>query len=124
MDIPRTDENLPQAIIEAVFDAKAAVRFFKKDAAQNNVYRVDTNNVFVGGYSAGAFTALHYAYLSEENEVASLGFEGLLDYIQAHGGMEGDSGNQGYSSSVKGVINIAGGLLKTYLIDPSEPILF
>ena len=124
LDIQRTDENIPQAVIEAVFDAKAAVRFFKRDATEDNTYKVDTNNVFVGGYSAGAFTALHYAYLSDENEVDSVGVTGLLDYVQAHGGIEGDSGNPGYSSSIKGVFNIAGALLNTNLIDSNEPILF
>ncbi len=51
------DPNLKIAVVDAMHDMKAAVRFF----TQNNTYRIDANNIFIGGFSAGAVTALHYA---------------------------------------------------------------
>src|ERR1043165_9130881 len=56
------DTNQFKAMMRAVQDMRAAVRYFYKDAQTNNTYRVDTNQIFIGGSSAGAFIALNYAY--------------------------------------------------------------
>ncbi|MBS1646703.1 MAG: T9SS type A sorting domain-containing protein [Bacteroidetes bacterium] len=95
------------ALMRAVQDMKAAVRFFYKDKLTTNTYKIDTNNIFIGGSSAGAFMALHYAYLKRSCQVEQ--------YITAHaldslGGLSGYSGNQCYSENVKGVINLCGAL--------------
>lgn len=82
--------------------------FFYKDRADGtNTYKIDTNNIFVGGSSAGAITALHLAYLDRSCEIN--------DYVptatlNALGGLEGNSGNPCYSSRVNGVINLCGAL--------------
>jgi len=65
--------------------------------------------VYVGGSSAGAITSLHVAYLDQECEVS--------DYLSAStitnlGGLEGNSGNPGYSTTVKGVLNGCGALAR------------
>ena len=49
------------AVIDAVNDMKAAVRFFTGDASNNNIYKVDIDNIIIGGYSAGDRTSLDYA---------------------------------------------------------------
>ena len=48
---------------------KISLRYFYKDASTTNCYRIDTNNVFVGGSSAGALTAIHMAYLDKSCEM-------------------------------------------------------
>jgi acetyl esterase/lipase len=73
------------AMRDAMFDAKAAVRWLR---ANSDRYRIDAARVAVGGGSAGAFTALHTAYLEEE----------------------GDSGNPGFSSQVGAVVDFWGGM--------------
>jgi hypothetical protein len=114
---PIDSTNSVRAVVRAVQDLKAAIRFFYKDAATDDVYRVDTTNIFIGGSSAGAITSLHVAYLTEECE--------LYDYLNAAqqaslGGLEGTSGNAGYSTKVKGVLNGAGALARYSWMDPSE----
>lgn len=124
LDLPQTKITYQRAVINAVVDMKAAVRFFTKDASTNNVYHIDPNNIFIGGYSAGAITALHYAYLNSDAEIRSIGGTSFLDYINDKGGLEGNSGNPGFSSAVKGVINISGALFDKNIIETNEPALF
>jgi para-nitrobenzyl esterase len=106
---PFDSANAVKAVVRAVQDLRAAVRFFYKDRQISNTYKIDTNMIFVGGSSAGAITSLHLAYLDQECEV--------LDYlnqttINQLGGLEGTSGNPGYSSKVQGVLNGCGALAR------------
>lgn len=96
-----------KAVLRAVQDMKAAVRFFYKDKLTTNTYKIDTSNIFIGGSSAGAITALHMAYLDKSCEI---NYYVTPANLAALGGMEGNSGNACYSSKVKGVINLCGAL--------------
>lgn len=113
-----------RAVIDAVYDMKAAVRFFHKDVVEENIYRIDPENIFIGGYSAGAITSLHYAYATTPDDILMMGGIEMIKYIRENNGVEGNSGNPGYSEKVKGVINIAGSLFRALLVDENEPILF
>lgn len=124
VDVEESPEVMIKGVIDAMHDMRAAVRFFRKDLATSNAYRIDQSNIFVGGYSAGAFMGLHTAYLTSDQELLELGGQPLLDYVNAQGGFDGNSGNPGYSSSVKGSISLAGALGKASFIDPGEPILY
>lgn len=104
---PVDSVNAIKAVLRATQDLKASIRFFYKDRATTNAYKIDTTRIFIGGSSAGAITALHVGYLDQDCEIA--------DYIDgtnlaALGGMEGASGNPGYSAKVAGVINLCGAL--------------
>lgn len=104
---PIDSANAIKAVLRATQDLKASIRFFYKDRATTNTYKIDTNRIFIGGSSAGALMALHVAYLDQECEIS--------DYINstnlaALGGLEGASGNPGYSTNVIGVINLCGAL--------------
>ena len=97
------------AVMRATQDARAAVRFFRNNARTGgNTYSIDTNNIFFGGVSAGGIMVLHLAYCDQESEfpayVDTVGQYGL------HGGIQGLSGNQGYPSTVKAIVNICGAL--------------
>lgn len=52
-----------RAIIAAQHDAQAVVRWLRANAA---TYRVDPGRIAMGGFSAGAVTALHVAYRSDD----------------------------------------------------------
>ncbi|HXH18793.1 MAG TPA: T9SS type A sorting domain-containing protein [Chitinophagales bacterium] len=108
--------NALRIALRAVSDMKAAVRFFRKDAATDNAFRIDTEQIFVGGNSAGAVTALHVAYVDDTTELPSY----IKPLVAAMGGIDGNSGNPGYSSEVSGVINLAGGINKVYWIQPDD----
>lgn len=124
LDIPVTPPTITQAVIEAMFDMKAAVRFFKKDADTTNTYRINPSTIFVGGYSAGAFMSLHYAYINTTNEVQEIGGSALVNFVNTNGGLEGNSGNNGYDSQIKGALNIAGALIKATHVNTGEPALY
>lgn len=124
LDVTKTETTIKQAVVDAVMDLKAAVRFFRQDAATNNVYRIDPNKIFAGGHSAGGFTALHAAYITTDAEITQLGGNSMLSYVNAQGGWEGSSGNPGYSSELNGVINLAGALFKADMVDAGEAPLF
>ncbi len=108
-----------EAVIRGVHDAKAAVRFFKQNyAVGGNTYGIDTSNIFFMGVSAGGFLALQVAYLDEESELPT--WADTTGQYGLHGGIAGLSGNPGYSSDVRAVINIAGALGDTAYIKPGD----
>ena len=106
-----------EAVIMAINDMRAAVRYFKEDAANANTYRIGSEAIFVAGVSAGAVMASHLGFLDPEDEVP--------DYLQAiitkHGGFEGNSSNNTqYSSEVRAVLNYSGGLMRSSWIDSDD----
>jgi poly(3-hydroxybutyrate) depolymerase len=107
------------SVIRAVHDGKAAVRYFKKDFITNgNHYGIDTSNIYVLGVSAGAITALHMAYMSDMSEFPL--YADTANHFGLGGALEGNSGNPGYSSSFRGVINICGALGDSSWIVPGD----
>jgi dienelactone hydrolase len=107
-------------VVQATQDMKAAVRFLRKDAATTNSYRIDPNNIIVGGYSAGAIAAMNVAALDSLDPVPAF----LRTVVQQQGGFEGNSGNPGYSSTVKGAISFSGAIYKKEFIDAGDPPFF
>ena len=77
-----------QMIYDAVDDARAAVRFVRKNAEE---FRLDTDRISIMGESAGAITGLFLGYVKAAQK-------------------EGNSGNPGYSSQVAAVVSISGEL--------------
>lgn len=117
--------NYYQAILGAMADMKAAVRFFKHDAATENIFRIDTNAIFVGGYSAGAFTALNTGYF-DNSDISDLTDPFVLQALQRFGDLAGDTGDPEmfkHTTDVLGVLNMSGGMLDTAIIDTGEPLL-
>jgi hypothetical protein len=107
-----------ESVMRAVQDGRAAVRFFRKDFANGNSYGIDTSNIYFAGVSAGGFIGLHIAYLDQPSEFPS--WADTTNQYGMHGGIEGLSGNQGYPSNVRGVINICGALGDTAWITPGD----
>jgi len=100
-----TEEVAYKAVLKAIHDVKAAIRYFRMmDEDSLDLYRVDTERIFVGGVSAGSIAAINAAYLDKIEEVPSF----LLDEFDSLGGFDGFSGNQGYDSSFHGVVNLCG----------------
>jgi len=115
--------DIMDTAVKAVGDMKAAVRYFREDAATANLFHADPANIFIGGYSAGAVAALHTAYL-DDNDVLPAFIETLL---VNNGGLEGSSGttsNFTYSSESKAVVNMSGGLYRREWINaPGIPMV-
>ncbi len=103
-----------ETVYRATTDMRAAIRYFRKDRSTDNLFRIDTANIFAAGVSAGAFMALHLAYLDEVSEIPA-----GVDPV-AFGGIEGLSGNDGYSSKVKAVVNLCGAIKDTSWINAGD----
>ena len=117
---PNASDIFSQTVLNSVSDMKAAVRYFRKDVAENsNSYGINSDLIFVGGYSAGAVTAAHLSVI-DDNQVPAE-FQSFYDEA---GGIEGNSGNPGYSSEVSGAILLAGAINTLDFIDADdEPIV-
>lgn len=124
LDVTPTQLAFKQVVINSVADMKAAVRYFTKDVATSNIYKIDASKIFIGGYSAGAITALHYAYVNTDAELTIIGGTTFLDYVNSKGGLDGMSGNETFPSSVKGVLNISGALFNSNFMNSNEPNLY
>jgi hypothetical protein len=107
------------ALLRAEQDMKAAIRFFYKDKRTTNTYKIDTNNIFIGGSSAGAITALHVAYLKRDCQIVDPGY--IADTsLASMGGLEGVSGNAGYSDKVRACISLSGALGRYYWMETGD----
>ena len=127
-----SNEAQYETVLKAVSDAKAAVRYFRKDFANNNTYKIDPNTIFVAGYSAGAVIAIHQAYIDNisdlpssiiDNDGSAFNVQSIINNVGGVYGLEGDAGNYGYSSDVSGVISFAGGINISWIDDNDEPLV-
>ena len=112
-----------EEVLKATSDMKAVIRFFKKEFANGNLYAIDTNAIFVGGISSGGITAVHTAYIDQLSDLPTSPID-VQAIANSLGGLEGDAGNYGFSSSVNGVINFAGGIQQLSWIDSSDEPIF
>jgi acetyl esterase/lipase len=113
-----TEESAINAVYRATGDMRAAVRYFRSTVEYGNPYKINPDYIFAGGVSAGAFMALHLAYLDEVDEIPP-----SVD-TTALGGIEGNSGNPGYSSDVRAIVNLCGAIGDTAWINAGdEPCL-
>jgi para-nitrobenzyl esterase len=108
--------KITPVIVQAAQDMKAAIRYFYKDAQTVNQFKIDTNKIIIGGVSAGAITAMVAGQLDETDPIAPW----VKKIVDAEGGIEGQSGNQGYSSKVCGILNMSGALYQKEWLDKGD----
>jgi para-nitrobenzyl esterase len=120
LDMPGPDSAYAEnEVMEAIGDGKAAVRYFRKDAYTTNTFRIDTNIIIGGGNSAGAVLFQNYMFITDISQVEPA----LQTVILANGGLEGNSGNAGYSSRISACLSLAGGLNNpSFVTSKSLPI--
>jgi hypothetical protein len=114
--------NWYKAMIRAVHDIRASIRYFKKDVTENgNAYNIDTNRIILYGSSAGAIAALHTVFIDNLDE-ASVPFKINFDTL---GGFEGNSGNSGYTSiGVKAIVSSSGAVDRLDYLDNNTDIAY
>lgn len=108
--------------LKASHDMKAAIRYMKHSATADNPYNIDGNMMFIGGYSAGAITALLAGTIDETDITQDF----ILDVVEANGGLEGNSGNPDYlvyDTEVQGILNFSGAIYDTTWIDANDPVI-
>lgn len=126
------DEDLSmRAVYRGIQDGRSAVRFFKADAANANIYKVDPEQIYIGGHSAGAFIATHNAYLDKESErpastyswTQSCGFLGLSNCpCPNQGCLDCVGNNTSFSGHATAVFSLAGAVgFTSYMESDSDP---
>ena len=100
-------EKAYEAVIKAIQDLKASVRYFRMDDELYDNFQIDSNRIYVGGVSAGAIASLNSVYLNTEEEALTLI---TSDHLESLGGLEGNSGNPGYDSNMHGIVNLCGAI--------------
>jgi para-nitrobenzyl esterase len=112
------EQPMTEAVLRGVHDMKAAVRWFRKDVAENgNTFSINPDEIYIAGVSAGGFIVLQHAYIDDLSELP-----GVIDFSNPGlaGGIEGESGNEGYSSEVKAIISVAGAISDTTYIESGD----
>ncbi len=108
-----------RAVWRAMQDGRAAVRHVRSKASE---YKIDTNMIIYGGSSAGAFTALHVAFLDEPQEILP-GMD-TSAYVAPNGtglgNFHGTTNNLTNSSKVNAVINLCGAIGDTAWIQNKD----
>ena len=111
-----------RAVYRGLQDARSAVRFFRADAAGANIYKIDPNQIYLGGHSSGAFAALHNAYLEKESERPLSTYAWTQDgnAVADQGCLDCVGDNQTYSGHANAVFSLAGALGFTSFIETSN----
>lgn len=121
-----------QAIYRSIQDAKAAVRYIRKDAATTNTFKIDPNKIILAGQGTGGYIALNYNSLNDPLQItlpkfisnttdATYGFVAGQPYVnqQILGDYDGYGGipqlnnpnnSVGYANDVQFVVNMGGAL--------------
>lgn len=106
-----------RAVMRGAHDMRGCVRYLRKSVAElGNPYGIDTTRIIIGGVSAGAISAVHATYLDQESEIPAV----LVPEAASLGGIEGNSGNPGYSSEVLACYSFSGALGDTAWIEPGD----
>lgn len=106
-----------RAIYRAAQDYSSAIRYLKEFAS---TYRIDTNYLFVGGVSAGGFSAMHAVYLDDNERPAETFQSGLFGSSPDLGCINCAGNNYNHTTNVRGIINLWGALMDTSYIQQSE----
>ena len=112
-----------RAVYRGLQDGRSAVRFFRADAAGSNIYKIDPDQIFIGGHSAGAFIATHNAYLDKDSERPLSTYvwtQDSTDDCPDLGCLDCAGDNQEYSGHANAIFSLAGALGFTDFIEASD----
>jgi hypothetical protein len=118
-----TSEQI-RAFYRSVQDTRGAIRYLKNNYTS---YGIDTNFVFVGGWSAGAYGALGVAYMSDSEKPVDAGplpdvTIGAITYTRPDLGTPQGYLNMGnHTASIKGVLSLAGAMFYSQHLTMGDP---
>lgn len=114
IDKTKSDADYADALYRAQQDGRTAIRFLKAHAGK---WGMDTAQFFITGTSAGAKTCLAIAYMDRSEIPAGVD-------LAKWGDIEGANTYRDVSSSVKGVINMWGGMINYSWIKEGDVPLY
>ncbi len=101
---PKSGASVERAIYRSVQDVRAAIRYFKEF---HNTFKIDTNQIYIGGDEAGAVAVLHAAFINEEKQRAKATY-GITDENSDLGCLDCSGNVYAHSTDVAGLINMRG----------------
>ncbi len=106
--------SMQVAIYKAMQDVQAGMRYLTYHAAD---YGIDTSWIFIGGQSAGVYAMMNSLYMSQEewNTIYS-------EQEALYGGIFSSTNNIDIDYSVKGFLNLWGGVMDTAFISIEEVV--
>lgn len=106
------EAHVKKTIYNSLRDARAALAFL---ASRSSEFEVDPNNIFIGGFSAGAIIALNTTLLSDKEAQSFFGaqYQGGLDDLA--------NGRLHHDYRIKGIISLAGAMFRGSDLDDSDP---
>jgi para-nitrobenzyl esterase len=113
-----SEKTMVQGVVRAVLDGNAAICHIFNEIENGNSFRIDKDQVFAGGVSAGAVLGLHGLFLESLDQMPPLyaGWARELD----NGVADEALANKFCGGDIKGFINISGAVLDTAWIAPSK----
>jgi len=118
---PTTEDGANIAVIEAMHDMKAAIRFIREDAMGENIYGTRADTIFVGGVSAGAIIASFSGALDINDNLTVP----VADFLAANNGTDGNSNsNTQISSETQGVFSLSGAVSDFQWIDANTAPIY
>lgn len=120
---PFRSRSSERAVYRAVQDLRAAIRFLQEDP-DNQGFNIDPNTIFVGGESAGAITALHTAFLTEEADRPDATYGNFFSSSDRSdlGCMDCSGNDYDQPVNIKGILSMWGALNHPDVIDEDEII--
>jgi acetyl esterase/lipase len=116
--VPGRYSNLERCMYKGVQDVRAALRYL---SSRSKDFRIDPEQVFLGGNSAGGFLSLMTAVMEQEEAWASA--KGSFIKMQSDlGCLDCSTNNDTATYSIKGVINMWGALPEIELLDPYNKV--
>ena len=103
----RNKEHVRTSIYKSLKDLNQAIQFLENNSDK---FQIDTDNIFLAGFSAGGIIAMNYAYL---DDVDAKSYFGRRDY---------NCFKCGYEPQIKGVIGMGGAILDVTDIDDNDDI--
>lgn len=126
----RTQQIL-NAVYRAIHDAQTCVRFFKKDAATSNTYKIDAQRIFLIGQGSGGYMSVSYPFLDKQSETELPKFldgngnsvidPALVGYVDGTGGAVNNYNHPGYSNDVCMAVNLGGAMGDITWMDQEWP---
>lgn len=117
--VERTSQIL-NAVYRAINDVKTCVKFFRKDRATTNTYKIDTKRIILIGQGSGGYISLAYQFLDKTAETQLPKFldglgqsvinPSLVGDVWGNGGTYNVENHNGYATDVAMVANYGGSL--------------
>lgn len=109
-----SSKAIQRTAYQATQDAHAAMRYLM---AKKDIYRIDPENLFVGGASAGSITAINLAYMRNENRPEATYSSFLTEDL---GDIENSGNDYSEDFKIKAIANMWGSVFDLEMLENSN----